>query len=69
MKRPNALSLFRLSRYDSSWYSDSFLSFESLCSDMRCDRNAGMINQIFLSFSWWLAFKYIHSSIFHYSGI
>ena len=27
MKRPNVLSLFRLPRYDSSWYSDSFLSF------------------------------------------
>jgi hypothetical protein len=27
MKRPNALSFFRLSRYDISWYSDSFLSF------------------------------------------
>ena len=27
MNRPKALSFFRLSRYDISWYSDSFLSF------------------------------------------
>ena len=27
MKRPKALSFFRLSTYDISWYSDSFLSF------------------------------------------
>ncbi len=27
MKRPNALSFLRLSTYDISWYSDSFLSF------------------------------------------